>query len=63
MAVVCLLVRRSWRRWSPLVSGQLFPWRREPLVMLMVGMLQVMVLLMPLARVLQVLYRVMLCVG
>ena len=53
MGVDGLLVRRSWRRWSPLVSGQ--SGQRVALVMLMVGVVQVMVLLMPLARVFQVL--------
>ena len=52
MSVVGLLIRRSWQRWSPLVSGQLLAWRRVPLV-----------LLMPLARMLQVLYQVMPRVG
>ena len=55
MGVDSLLIRRSWWRWSPLVSGHILAWRRVPLVMLMVGVVYVMVSLMPLARVMQVL--------
>ena len=50
-----LLVCRSWRRWSPLVLGHLLAWQEVPLVMLIVGPVQVMVLLIPLNWVLQVL--------
>ena len=57
--VVGGLVRRSWRCWLPLVSGQLLAWQRVPLGMLMVRVLLVMVLLMPVVRALQVLHWVM----
>ena len=59
MGVVDWLVRQSWRVWSPLVSGQLLAWRGVPLGMLMVRVVLVMVLLMPVARALQLLHRVM----
>ena len=64
--------RNSWRRswWVEIVcwftgpggAGRLLC-RGLPLVMLMVGVVQVIVLLMPLAWVLQVLYQEMLRVG
>ena len=50
-------VRRSWRCWSPLVSGQLLAWLRELLVMLMVRVVQVIVLFMQMAKALQALHR------
>ena len=59
LGVVGGLVRRSWRCWSALVSGQLLAWRRVPLGMLTVRVVLVMVLLMSVLRALQVLDGVM----
>ena len=59
MGVVGWLVRRVCRCWSPLVSGQLLAWQRVPLVASMVRVVLVIVLLMPVARALQVLHRAM----
>ena len=57
VVVVGGLVRRSWRCWSPLVSGQLLAWRRVSLRILMVGVAVLLVSLM--VRVLLVMLWVM----